>query len=98
MPRDVLRRVRWANLTLTLAVLGALAATILWPLVAAPAPALPPDVARPLMSGGGPPAATGGPVAMAAAKPAHRARGGVSVPRVGRRPPGTPRKSARRKS
>jgi len=51
MRRDVLRRVRWANVSLAGAVLVALTTIVVWPLVSASPPTLPPDTARPLVSG-----------------------------------------------
>src|SRR3954453_4047795 len=41
---------RWGNVALALTVLGALAGVIVWPLVGAATPALPPDTARPLVA------------------------------------------------
>jgi hypothetical protein len=49
MRRDVLRRVRWANVALAAAVIAALVIVVVWPLVADSTPALPPDTARPLV-------------------------------------------------
>ena len=49
MRSDVLRRVRWANLSLALGALATLATVIAWPLTTAPAPGLPADTARPLV-------------------------------------------------
>src|SRR3954447_4453309 len=59
VPRDILRRVRWVNVSLALAAAGALAGVILWPLAGAPTPSLPPDLAKPLVSDT-PPAAVAG--------------------------------------
>jgi hypothetical protein len=47
MRSDVLRRVRWANVALTLGTLATLATVIAWPLTATPPPSLPADAARP---------------------------------------------------
>ena len=48
MRSDVLRRVRWANVSLALGALATLATVIAWPLVTTPAPRLPPNAARPV--------------------------------------------------
>jgi hypothetical protein len=48
---DWLRRVRWGNVALAGALLTALAAVVVWPLVTSAPPALPPDTARPLIAG-----------------------------------------------
>jgi hypothetical protein len=50
MRRDVLRRVRWANVSLACAVLIALTTVVIWPLVSPAPPALPPDAPRPLVA------------------------------------------------
>jgi hypothetical protein len=49
MRRDVLRRVRWANVALTAAVLLALTTLVVWPLLSPSTPTLPPDTSRPLV-------------------------------------------------
>jgi hypothetical protein len=51
MRTDVLRRVRWGNVALAAAVAAVLATVVGWPRLAPSPPALPPDAARPLMSG-----------------------------------------------
>src|SRR3954470_807485 len=51
MRHDVLRRVRWANVSLACAVLIALATLVIWPLLSPAPPALPPDPPRPLVGG-----------------------------------------------
>jgi hypothetical protein len=50
MRRDVLRRVRWANVALACAVVAALVMIVVWPLVVDSTPALPPDAPRPLVA------------------------------------------------
>src|SRR4051794_3118500 len=49
MRHDVLRRVRWANVSLACAVLAALATLVVWPLLSAAPPPLPSDTTRPLV-------------------------------------------------
>src|SRR3954466_15358082 len=52
MPRDVLRRTRWANVALACVVLTALVTVVVWPLVSSSTPRLPPDASRPLVTAG----------------------------------------------
>src|SRR5688572_2126465 len=52
MRSDVLRRVRWTNVTLALGTLALLTTVIAWPLMTAPPPTLPADTARPLWEPG----------------------------------------------
>src|SRR3954447_20758059 len=49
MRRDVLRRVRWANVSLPCDVLIAFTTVVIWPLISPPPPRLPPDTPRPLV-------------------------------------------------
>jgi hypothetical protein len=50
MRRDVLRRVRWGNVSLACTALAALSAIVVWPVVATSPRALPPDTPRPLVA------------------------------------------------
>src|SRR4051794_38760132 len=77
MRRDVLRRIRWANVALAVAVVTALVTVVAWPLVSNPAVDLPPDMPRPLVEAKPPPERESGPRAGAANRgPAERAKRG----------------------
>src|SRR3954469_25730359 len=56
MRHDLIRRVRWGNVALAGAALLAVVCVVAWPLLSTPAPGLPPDAARPLVSAAPPPA------------------------------------------
>src|SRR4051812_13033311 len=60
MRRATLRRIRWGNASLAVAVLIALATVVAWPLVSTSSPGLPPDTARPLVGEEGSAASRGG--------------------------------------
>ena len=53
MRRDVLRRVRWGNLTVACGALLCLGAVVAWPRLGPSAPRLPPDAATPLVKAAG---------------------------------------------
>lgn len=52
MRRDMLRRVRWGNLTVACGALLCVGAVAAWPRLGPTAPRLPPDTAKPLAAGG----------------------------------------------
>jgi hypothetical protein len=98
MGLDVLRRIRWGNVALAVAVAAALFAVLAWPRLAPAPPGLPPDAAAPLVGSEAAPredAESRG----ASAEPRRRAKPRGTVARragAGRKRASTPRREKRR--
>jgi hypothetical protein len=90
MRSDIVRRVRWGNVALAFAVLAALAAVVVWPLVSAAPLGLPPDTARPLVA-----AERAGSTPAPGGRPAARRAPRAEKPRAARR---TARRAEKRRA